>query len=136
MRAVKTQVEASFTDKYSKTRKMRDSYKALHSRQSALELGEKTFAKELGIPGISESQDPYKWIKNFSEHQEKGKDGKEMGNDVVSKFSDLIKNKIESNEDLMLYNEMVYKGDYEQAIEKGMDYYMFNIRWDDQWATF
>jgi len=127
------QIEANFTDKYSKTRKMRDSYKALYSRQVRWIIND--FCKELGIPGISESQDPYKWIKNFSEHQQKGNDGKEMGNDVVSKFSDLIKNKIESNEDLMLYNEMVYKGDYEQAIEKGIDYYMFKLnRWDDRWA--
>jgi hypothetical protein len=127
------QIEVNFTDKYSKTRKMRDSYKALYSRQVRWIIND--FCKELGIPGITESQDPYKWIKNFSEHQEKGKDGKEMGNDVVSKFSDLIKNKIESNEDLMLYNEMVYKGDYEQAIEKGIDYYMFKLnRFDDRWS--
>lgn len=127
------QIEVNFTDKYSKTRKMRDSYKALYSRQVRWIIND--FCKELGIPGITESQDPYKWIKNFSEHQEKGKDGKEMGNDVVSKFSDLIKNKIESNEDLMLYNEMVYKGDYEQAIEKGIDYYMMKLnRWEDRWS--
>jgi hypothetical protein len=127
------QIEANFTDKYSKTRKMRDSYKALYSRQVRWIIND--FCKELGIPGITEMQDPYKWIKNFTEHQEKGHDGKEMGNDVVSKFSDLIKNKIESNEDLMLYNEMVYKGDYEQAIEKGIDYYMMKLnKWDDRWA--
>jgi len=126
-------IEANFTDKYSKTRKMRDSYKALYSRQVRSIIND--FCKELGIPTISESQDPYKWIKNFSKQQEPGADGKEMGNDVVGKFSDLIKNKIESNEDLMLYNEMVYKGDYEQAIEKGIDYYMFKLnRWDDRWA--
>lgn len=127
------QIEVNFTDKYSKTRKMRDSYKALYSRQVRSIINE--FCKELGIAPISESQDPYKWIKNFTEHQGKGGEGKEMGNDVVSKFSDLIKNKIESNEDLMLYNEMVYKGDYEQAIEKGIDYYMFKLnKWDDRWA--
>lgn len=127
------QIEVNFTDKYAKTRKMRDSYKALYSRQVRSIINE--FCNELGIPQISESQDPYKWIKNFSKSQEKGEDGKEMGNDVVSKFSDLIKNKIESNEDLMLYNEMVYKGDYEQAIEKGIDYFMFKLnKWDDRWA--
>lgn len=127
------QIEANFTDKYSKTRKMRDSYKALYSRQVRWIIND--FCKELGIPPMSESQDPYKWIKNFTKHQQVGSDGKEMGNDVVSKFSDLIKNKIESNEDLMLYNEMIYKGDYEQAIEKGIDYYMFKLnKWDDRWA--
>lgn len=125
------QIEVNFTDKYSKTRKMRDSYKALYSRQVRAIIND--FCKELGIPPISESQDPYKWIKNFSKQQQPGADGKEMGNDVVGKFSDLIKNKIESNEDLMLYNEMVYKGDYEQAIEKGIDYYMFKLnRFDDR----
>jgi len=127
------QIEVNFTDKYSKTRKMRDSYKALYSRQIRNIIND--FCKELGIPPISESQDPYKWIKNFSKQQEPGNDGKEMGNDVVGKFADLIKNKIESNEDLMLYNEMVYKGDYEQAIEKGIQFYMFQQnRWDDRLA--
>jgi len=127
------QIEVNFTDKYAKTRKMRDSYKALYSRQVRWIIND--FCKDLGIPGITEMQDPYKWIKNFTEHQEKGNDGKEMGNDVVGKFSDLIKNKIESNEDLMLYNEMVYKGDYEQAIEKGIDYFMFKLnKWEDRWA--
>lgn len=127
------QIEANFTDKYSKTRKMRDSYKALYSRQVRNIIND--FCKELGIPGITEMQDPYKWIKNFTKSQEPGSEKKEMGNDAVGKFSDLIKNKIESNEDLLLYNEMVYKGDYEQAIEKGIDYYMFKLnRWDDRWA--
>lgn len=127
------QIEVNFTDKYAKTRKMRDSYKALYSRQVRAIIND--FCKDLGIPPISESQDPYKWIKNFSKQQEPGADGKEMGNDIVGKFSDLIKNKIESNEDLMLYNEMVYKGDYEQAIEKGIDYFMFKLnKWEDRWA--
>lgn len=127
------QIEANFTDKYSKTRKMRDSYKALYSRKVREIIND--YCKELGIPGISESQDPYKWIKNFSKQQEPGQEGKEMGNDVVGKFADLIKNRIESNEDLLLYNEMVYKGDYEQAIEKGVMYYMFQLnRWDERWA--
>jgi hypothetical protein len=119
------QVEANFTDKYSKTRKMRDSYKALYSRQVRFIINEN--AKILGIPQISESQDPYKWISNFT----KGQDGEDPGNDIVSKFADLIKNKIENNEDLLLYNEMVYKGDYEQAIEKGIKFYMFQQnKWD------
>lgn len=127
------QIEANFTDKYSKTRKMRDSYKALYSRQVRDIIND--FCKELGIPGITEMQDPYKWIKNFTKSQEPGNEKKEMGNDAVGKFADLIKNKIESNEDLLLYNEMVYKGDYEQAIEKGIDYYMFKLnRWEDRWA--
>lgn len=127
------QIEANFTDKYAKTRKMRDNYKALYSRQVRLIIND--FCKELGIPPITESQDPYKWIANFSKMQEKGYDGKKMGNDIVGSFADLIKNKIESNEDLMLYNEMVYKGDYEQAIEKGIKFYMFQQNeWDDRWA--
>lgn len=117
------QIEVNFTDKYAKTRKMRDSYKALYSRQVRSIINE--FCKELGIRPMSESQDPYKWIKNFSKQQDSGEGDKEMGNDIVGKFADLIKNKIENNEDLMLYNEMVYKGDYEQAIEKGIKFFMF-----------
>lgn len=127
------QIEVNFTDKYSKTRKMRDSYKALYSRQVRSIINE--FCGELGIRPMSESQDPYKWIKNFTEQQKSGGDKKEMGNDIVGKFADLIKNRIENNEDLMLYNEMVYKGDYEQAIEKGIKFYMFEQnKFDERWA--
>ena len=60
------QIEVNFTDKYSKTRKMRDSYKALYSRQVRHIIND--FCKELGIPQMMESQDPYKWIKNFLTH--------------------------------------------------------------------
>lgn len=123
------QVEVNFVDKYSKTRKMRDSYKALYSRQVRSIINEN--AKVLGIPQISESQDPYKWIESFK----KSGEGEDPGNDLVSKFSELIKNKIETNEDLILYAEMIYKGDYEQAMEKAIKHYMFNQnKWDDRWS--
>lgn len=123
------QIEANFTDKYSKTRKMRDSYKALYSRQVRAIINEN--AAILGIPQIQESQDPYKWISNFTKQTK----GEEPGNDIVSKFADLIKNKIENDQDLLLYNEMVYRGDYEQAIEKGILFFMFRQnKWDDRWS--
>lgn len=123
------QIEVNFADKYSKTRKMRDSYKALYSRQVRSIINEN--AKILGIPQISESQDPYKWIDSFK----KTSSGEDPGNDLVSKFSELIKNKIETNEDLLLYAEMIYKDDYAAAIEKGIKHYMFNQnKWDDRWS--
>lgn len=123
------QIEANFVDKYSKTRKMRDSYKALYSRQVRRIINE--VAPMMGFQPITESQDPYKWIKSF----EKSANGEDPGNDLVSKFSELIKTKIESNEDLVMYNEMIYKGDYEQAMEKGIQHYMFNQnKWVDRWS--
>jgi hypothetical protein len=129
MQRTSKQIEANFTDKYSKTRKMRDSYKALYSRKIRSIINENQ--RMIGEPEITESQDPYKWVENLS----KSEDSKEQGSDIVSKFADLIKNKIENNEDLLLYNEMVYKGDYEQAIEKGIKFYFFGQnRWEDRWA--
>lgn len=123
------QIEANFVDKYSKTRKMRDSYKALYSREVRRIINEN--APLMGFKPITESQDPYKWIASF----QKTSNGEDPGNDLVSKFSELIKNKIETSEDLMMYNEMIYKGDYEQAIEKAIKHYMFNQnKWDDRWS--
>ena len=128
------QIEVNFVDKYAKTRKMRDNEKILYQRQLRSIINE--FADELHVPKISESQDAYKWIKQFSKDQKPQDDEQQQGGgDIVTKFADLIKNKIENNEDLILYNEFVYKGDYEQAIERAIQFYIFQQnKWEDRWS--
>lgn len=131
------QLEVNLTDKYAKTRKMRNNYRILY-QQAFRELIEE-YAPLVGLTPPSKSQDPYKWVKNLTSSQEKSKGGKtqqpESTSDVIDKFSELIKNEIGSNEDLALYNELIYKGDYEAGFEKGIEYYLINQnKWMDRWS--
>lgn len=118
------QLEVNMTDKYAKTRQMNDNYKILY--QDAFRKIINKLAAELGIPGISNKQDPYRWASNmFSEN--KGSDSP----DVINKFVDLIRNQITDDQDLALYNEFVYKGDYEIAFELGIKYYIQDLnKWN------
>ena len=127
------QIEVNFTDKFAKTRKMRDNYRILYSKLVRDTINE--YAPLVGLPKISDSQDPYKFIKSIGEDETK-KEAKPMGSgDVISKYVDLIKNQIQDSQDIVLYNELIYKGDYEQAIEKGIQHYMFNQnKWDERWS--
>jgi hypothetical protein len=122
------QLEVRLTDKYAKTRRMNENYRILYRGMFRNLINH--FAKEIGIPGVSESQDPYKWAENFMS----GGQGKQM-NDVVDKYIDLIRNQITDSQDIALYNELIYKGDYEMAFELGMDYYINTLnKWDERWA--
>lgn len=130
------QLEINLTDKYAKTRKMRDNYRILY--QKAFRELIKEYAPIVGLTPPLDSQDPYKWVKNLTTKDSKDTNGKEQPqttSDVIEKFSDLIKNEIGSNEDLALYNELIYKGDYESAFEKGIEHYMMNQnKWKDRWS--
>jgi len=102
--------------------------------------------EQLGIAKISQSQDPYKYIANMqlklakegkTKEQAEGSTApiKEEQNDTISNFNELIKNSIKDDQDLALYNEILYKGDYEIAFEKGIQYYLFNLnKWVDRFA--
>lgn len=131
------QIEVNFTDKFAKTRKMRDSYRVLYSKLFRDIINE--YAPLVGLPKISESQDPYKWTKSLVDDTQGGKkedgDKPKGSGDVIGKYVDLIKNQVQDSQDLALYNELVYKGDYEQAIEKGIQHYMFGQnKWDERWS--
>lgn len=123
------QLEVNLTDKYAKTRRMKDNYKIIYQRQFRRLIN--YMAEELGIPGISDMQDPYKWVDNLM----KKSDDETSSPDTVNKYLDLIKTQITDDQDLALYNELVYKGDYEMAFELGMEYYIFNLnKWSDRFA--
>ena len=123
------QLEVNMTDKFAKTRQMEDNYKILY--QQAFRKVINYMAEQIGLPGISETQDPYKWADNLL----KSKDDETQTPDMVNKYLDLIKNQITDSQDLALYNELIYKGDYEMAFELGINYYIFNLnQWHDRWA--
>lgn len=122
------QLSVNLTDKYSKGKKMEESYRILYRQAFRRVINE--YAPMVGLGTISEDEDPYKWVKNLAENGE----GKKTG-EVVNNFVDLIKNKITDSQDLALYTELIYKCDYEAAFELGIDYYMMNLnKWHDRYA--
>lgn len=132
------QLEVNCTDKYAKTRRQKENYKIL--KQGIFRNIINELAAEIGIEGISQSQDPYKWMQKFVTAQageETGEQQEDSGSpsDIVESFLDLIRSQIEDEQDLALYNEYIYKGDYEIAFEKGIDYYLINRnKWADRWS--
>ncbi len=103
--------------------------------------------KQFGMPGIKDTEDPFKYVAKMSETQEakteaKGpvlpgattKRGKKvtMKQDIPVDLMESIKNSIEDDEDLALFNEYLHKDGVEIAIEIGIKYYMFDLnKYDD-----
>jgi len=129
------QLEVNLTDKYAKTRQMRENERIIY--RGALRNLINDVADQIGVPKIGENEDPYKWIRSFI-----GKEESEGVGDKgsVEKFVDIIRNQITDQQDLALYNEYIYKCDYEIALELGIDYYLnkrnkWNDRWYDEYIT-
>lgn len=128
-------LEVNMTDKYAKTRQMNENYRLIYQREFRKLVNHLT--EMLGLPALKENQDPYKWVQNFSAQSTAKKEGQpqQQQSDVIDKYADLIKSQITDNQDLALYNELIYKGDYEMAFELGIKYYIFNLnKWEDRWA--
>lgn len=131
------QLEVNLTDKYALTRKQKDSQKIFYSRLMRQVIN--SVNKELGKMPLTESQDPFKYIASqaVESNKKKGQDPsqEQQPSEITSNFNDMIKNAIESDQDLALYMELIYKGDYEIALEKGIDYYMMNLnKWNERWS--
>lgn len=127
------QLEVNLTDKYAKTRRMDENYRILY--QNAFRTIINELAPQIGLPKISESQDPFKWAQNLTDKKQSPDDIRKQPSDVVDKYVDLIRNQISDSQDLALYNELIYKGDYEMAFELGIDYYLMSLnKWQERWA--
>lgn len=121
------QFEVNLTDAYAKNRKMRDTYKI--QSQHLLRRIINEYNKNAGLPEVANSQDPYKWIESL-ETEAQGKEqseGKNTGSiDSVVGWISAIKNRIEDDMDLALYNELIYKEDYAIAFELGIKHYLID----------
>lgn len=127
------ELEVNMTDKFAKTRQMKENYKIIYQREFRNLINGLT--QELGLPKLSPNQDPYKWAQNLDAKDAAKKDDGKQQSDVIDKYADLIKNQITDSQDMALYNELIYKGDYEMAFELGIKYYLFNLnKWEDRWA--
>lgn len=124
------QFEINLTDKFAKTRRMRHNYTILYRNLFRTIINE--YAPLVGLPKISDNEDPFKWVQKFNEQPEK--EGI-PANDVIDNYVDLIKNQIEDSQDLAIYNELLYKGDYEAAFELGIDYFILKLnKWQERYA--
>lgn len=123
------QLEVNMTDKFARSRKMEHNYTILYRDLFRNIINQ--YAPLVGLKPISDSQDPFKWVKNnFNDKEGKG----QPTNDLVDNYVDLIRSQITDSKDLALYNEMIYKGDYEKAFELGMQYYIFSLnKWRERW---
>lgn len=139
------ELEVNLTDKYAKTRKMRDNYRLIYQKAFRELINE--YAPMVGLSPISDKQDPYKWVANLVNNQKKKEQSKNkeveevdlklegQQPDTIDSFVDLIKNQVSDSQDLALYNEYIYKGDYEIAFELGIKYYLINQnKWLERWS--
>jgi hypothetical protein len=98
------ELEVNLTDKYAKTRKMRDNYKLIYQQAFRELINE--YAPMVGLSPVSDKQDPYKWAQNLVNSQQNksktkqspespasGMEGQQP--DSIDSFIDLIKNKQE-----------------------------------------
>lgn len=108
-------------DEYAMLERQRDNYKTLMQREFRHFLNK--YNEELGIPKIKDSQDPYKWVQNFIKKDD------EKGGTVIDtpvNIIDFIRNQIQDEQDMALYNEYVYRGDVEIAFELGIAHYLLD----------
>lgn len=112
-------LQVSEIDKFAKSQKQKDHDKLLYQREFRILINE--VQKELGLPGIKDSQDPYGYVKSLGE-QDKDK----MINSVDT-LLDYIKSEIKDKQDFALYDAYLYKGDIERAFEMGIQHYLIDL---------
>jgi hypothetical protein len=118
IRTIPENITCSLADPIAKLQEQKDKEKII--AQGMVRNIINWFAEELGIPQISESADPYKWIQNFT-----AKDG-EKRVDEVGDVIDQIKNKIHDDDGLRLFQNYLYKNGLEVAFEVGIKYYLLD----------
>lgn len=125
-------IEVNLTDKYAKIRKMKENEKIVYGKIVRAEIN--AYNKSIGKKELLESQDPFKWIASQQAKEGIKPAGAEV-EDTVTSYVDLIKSQIQDSQTLALFNELIYKGDYEIGFELGIKHYMFGQnKWDDRWA--
>lgn len=110
----------SLKDEYAMLERQRDNYKTLMQREFRHFLNK--YNEELGLPKIKDTQDPYKWAQNFINEGS----GQTPVVDTPVNIVDFIRNQIQDEQDMALYNEYVYRGDIEMAFELGIAHYLID----------
>lgn len=111
-------------DEYAMLKQQRENQQIIGRREFMRFLNEMN--AKLGLPKLKPTDDPFKYAERMArgaaEPPKTGKKKMEVV-DAPTGLLDSIKAAIDDNEDLALFNEFIYKGDVEIAIELGMQYY-------------
>lgn len=125
-------------DEYAMLKQQKENQKILGRNEFMKFINE--FNAKLGFPKLKSVDDPFRYVESMGKAA-KPKDGGGMQKGVVdapTSLLDTIKAAINDNEDLALFNEFIYKGDVEIAIELGLLHYFkinkFNLI-GEQWIA-
>lgn len=111
-------------DEYAMLKQQRDNQQIIGRREFMRFLNDMN--AKLGLPKLKPTDDPFKYAERMArgttEPPKTGMKKMEVV-DAPTGLLESIKAAIDDNEDLALYNEFIYKGDVEIAIELGLQYY-------------
>lgn len=110
-------------DEYAMLKQQKENQKILGRNQFTKFLNEMN--AKMGFPKLGKNEDPFRYADNMAMNNSRPKTGAKpmAATDVPTTLLDSIKAAIDDNEDLALFNEFIYKGDVEIAIELGLKHY-------------
>ena len=114
-------ISVKINDPVAKLQEQKDKEKIIYKNQVRKVIN--AINQELGLPSVSESEDPYKWIEAFSKDGGKGT----VNVDTIGTKIDQIRNRIETDDQLRLFMQYVYKNGLEIAFESAIQYYFINL---------
>lgn len=114
-------ISVKINDPVAKLQEQKDKEKIIYKNQVRKVIN--AINKELGLPAVSESEDPYKWIEAFSKDGGKGT----VNVDTIGTKIDQIRNRIETDDQLRMFMQYVYKNGLEIAFESAIQYYFINL---------
>lgn len=126
IRTIPLRLNCTLADPIAKLQEQKDKEKTINQRFVRNIIND--FVQDLGMPKISETTDPYRWIQNFT-----AKDGKQKV-DEIGDTIDQIRLKIKDDDGYRLFQNYLYKNGLEVAFEIGIKYYLldqneFNVKY-------
>lgn len=127
-----TYLSVKLGEEYAMLQKQKENYKMIERgifRRLINEVNEL-----IGLPQISNQQDPHKYAEALvAKINNKNPNGKPLSTvDTPQNYAEMIRNQCEDDEDYAMYNELIYKGDIEPALEKGIQEYLIK---QNKWAA-
>lgn len=114
-------IEVKLNDPIAKSLEQKDKEKIIYQREFRRIVN--TLNKELGLPPLKDSQDPYKYAENLKLSKVKG--GNKM--DTIGDPADMIRARVKNDDQFRLYMKYVYKNGIEIALEQAIKYYVIDV---------
>lgn len=124
---IPAQLTIKLADPIAKTLEQKEKEKIIYQREFRRIINEMN--KELGLPPIKDTQDPYKFAESLRLSDMKGGVPKE-GLDSIGDPADMIRNRIKNDDQFRLYMKYIYKNGIEIALESAINYYLvYENKW-------